>query len=120
MSYVLNLIKQWEINDLRGFDEFEDAHPEINDQRLYGFKELSFSAGVKDNSLIREKVTAEIFRMAGIPAAQTSFYKLYIDFGDGLKYCGIYAMVEVVDDTMLKTQLGEDAGNLIKNSVNFC
>ncbi|MCP9747304.1 CotH kinase family protein [Lacihabitans sp. CS3-21] len=101
------------------FDEFEDAHPEINDQRLYGFKELSFSAGVKDNSLIREKVTADIFRMAGIPAAQTSFYKLYIDFGDGLKYCGIYAMVEVVDDTMLKTQLGEDAGNIYKPESNF-
>lgn len=101
------------------FDEFEDAHPEINDQRLYGFKELSFSAGVKDNSLIREKVTADIFRMAGIPAAQTSFYKIYIDFGEGLKYCGIYTMVEVVDDTMLKKQLGEDAGNIYKPESNF-
>mgnify|MGYP001163335976 CR=1 FL=1 len=62
------------------FDEFEDQYPEIKNQRLYGFKDLSFSAAVKDNSLIREKVTADIFRMAGIPAAQTAFYKIYIYF----------------------------------------
>jgi spore coat protein H len=101
------------------FDQFEDIHPEINDQRLYGFKELSFSAGVKDNSLIREKVTADIFRMAGIPAAQTSFCKVYIDFGEGLKYCGVYTMVEVIDDTMVKKQYGEDAGNIYKPESNF-
>ena len=101
------------------FDEYEDKHPEIKNQRFYGFKELSFSAGVKDNSLIREKVTADIFRMAGIPSAKTSFCKIYIDFGDGLKYCGVYAMVEVVDDTMIKNQIGEDAGNIYKPESNF-
>lgn len=101
------------------FDKYEDSNPEIKNQRFYGFKELSFSAGVKDNSLIREKVTADIFRMAGIPAAQTSFYKVYIDFGDGLKYCGIYSMVEIIDDTMIKTQYGEDKGNIYKPESNF-
>ena len=94
------------------FDEFEDDHPEIKDQRLFGFKDVSFSAAVKDNSLIREKVTADIFRMAGIPAARTAFYKVYIDFGEGLKYCGIYAAGEVIDDTMVKYQFGEDNGNI--------
>lgn len=101
------------------FDEFEDDHPEIKNQRFYGFQDLSFSAGVKDNSLIREKVTADIFRMAGIPSAQTAFYKIYIDFGEGLKYCGIYTTVEVIDDTMIKTQFGEDNGNIYKPESNF-
>lgn len=101
------------------FDEYEDKYPEINDQRFYGFKDLSFSAAVKDNSLIREKVTADIFRMAGIPAAKTAFYKVYIDFGEGLKYCGIYTMVEVIDDTMLKDQFGEDKGNIYKPESFF-
>ncbi|MBK9933107.1 MAG: CotH kinase family protein [Cytophagaceae bacterium] len=101
------------------FDEFEDDHPEIKDQRLFGFKDVSFSAAVKDNSLIREKVTADIFRMAGIPAARTAFYKVYIDFGEGLKYCGIYAAVEVIDDTMVKDQFGEDNGNIYKPESNF-
>jgi spore coat protein H len=100
-------------------DEFEDKYPAINDQRFYGFKELSFSPGVNDNSLIREKVTADIFRMAGIPAARTTFTKLYIDFGEGLKYCGVYTMLEIVDDTMLKDQLGEEKGNIYKPESTF-
>ncbi len=96
------------------FDKFEDDYPQIKNQRFFGFKEFSLSPGFKDNSLIREKVTADIFRMAGIPAAQTAFYKVYIDFGSGLKYCGIYTLTEVVDDTMIKTQFGEESGNIYK------
>ncbi|WP_428653821.1 CotH kinase family protein [Runella sp.] len=100
-------------------DEFEDQYPEINDQRFYGFKEFSLSPAFKDNSLIREKVTADIFRMAGIPAAQTSFYKIYIDFGDGLKYCGVYTLLETIEDEMLKSQFGEKKGNVYKPESTF-
>lgn len=100
-------------------DEFEEQYPEILDQRFYGFKELSMSPAFKDNSLIREKVAADIFRMAGIPAAQTAFYKVYIDFGDGLKYCGVYTMLETIEDEMLKAQFGEDKGNVYKPESNF-
>jgi spore coat protein H len=57
--------------------------------------------------------------MAGIPSAQTSFYKVFIDFGAGLKYCGVYTMVEIVDDTMIKNQFGNDAGNLYKPESTF-
>jgi hypothetical protein len=100
-------------------DEFEDQYPEIQDQRFYGFKELSLSPAFKDNSLIREKVTADIFRMAGIPAAQTAFYKMYIDFGDGLKYCGVYTLLETIEDEMVKAQFGEDKGNVYKPESTF-
>lgn len=101
------------------FDEFEDDFPEIKNQRFYGFQELSFSPGFADNSLIREKVTADIFRLAGIPAAQTAFYRVTIDFGEGPKYCGVYTLVEVVDDTMVKDQFGEDKGNIYKPESNL-
>lgn len=100
-------------------DTFEDEHTSIKNQRFFGFKELSMSPGFKDNSLIREKVTADIFRMAGIPAAQTAFYKVYIDFGSGSKYCGVYTMCEVIDDTMIKKQFGEDKGNIYKPLSTF-
>lgn len=96
------------------FDKFEDVQPSVKNQKFYGFKELSFSPGVKDNSLIREKLGSDIFRMAGIPSAQSAFYKVYIDFGDGMKYCGIYCGLELPDDKMIIQQLGEDAGNLYK------
>ena len=88
-------------------------------QTLYGFKELSFSPAFQDNSLIREKVASDLFRDAGVPAARTSFCKVYIDFGSGSKYCGIYTSVEVVDDTMIKSQFGEDSGNIYKPESNF-
>lgn len=101
------------------FDEFEDTYPEINDQRFYGFKELSMSPGFGDASLIREKVAADIFRQAGVPAAQTAFYKVYIDFGAGRKYCGIYTMVEVIDDTMVESQYADKQGNIYKPESTF-
>jgi spore coat protein H len=101
------------------FDEFEDSIPAIKNQRFHGFKELSMSPGWSDPSLIREKVTADIFRLAGIPAARTAFYRVFIDFGEGAKYCGVYTMVEVIDDTMLEDQYGEERGNIYKPESNF-
>jgi spore coat protein H len=100
-------------------DEYEDTYPEIKDQRFYGFKEFSMSPAYADNSLIREKVVADIFRMGGVAAARTAFYRVYINFGDGAKYCGVYTMVEVIDDTMVKDQFGEKKGNIYKPESTF-
>jgi hypothetical protein len=81
---------------------------------MYGFKELSMAPGFSDGSLLRERLTAELFRMGGVPAARTAFYRVYIDFGDGPEYAGLYTMVEVIDDTMIENQFGEDEGNIYK------
>jgi spore coat protein H len=101
------------------FDKFEDQYPGIKNQHFYGFEELSFSPGAKDQSLIREKITADIFRLNGIAAPQTAFYKVFTDFGAGLKYCGVYCCVEVPEDNMVKSQLGEESGNMYKPESNF-
>ena len=98
------------------FDEFEDEYPEIDDQRFYGFKQLSLSSNFKDSSYLHEKVAADIFREAGVPAAQTAFYQVFVDYGEGPVYFGLYTMVEVVDDTVIKTQFDEDSGNVYKPS----
>lgn len=96
------------------FDEFEDRIPAIEDQRFHGFKELSFAPGHADASRLREKVASDLFRAAGVPAARTAFYRVYIDFGAGKRYCGVYTAVEVIDDTMIEDQFGEDRGNIYK------
>lgn len=96
------------------FDEFEDEYPEINDQRFYGFKQLSLSSNFSDNSFLREKAAADIFRESGVPAAQTAFYEVYLDYGEGSTYLGLYTMVEVVDDTLIETQFEDDSGNVYK------
>ncbi|MCL4239371.1 MAG: CotH kinase family protein [Anaerolineae bacterium] len=104
----------WKLPFKLDFDEFEDDYPEIKNQRFYGFKQLSFSSNWSDPSLLREKVTADIFREAGVPAAQTAFYAVYVDSGEGPLYFGLYTAVEVVDDTVIETQFADDSGNVYK------
>ena len=96
------------------FDEFENDYPEIKNQRFYGFKQLSFSSNFSDSSFLREKVTADIFRDAGVPSAQTAFYAVYLDNGSTVEYMGLYTAVEVVDDTVIETQFSDDSGNVYK------
>lgn len=96
------------------FDEFEDYYPEIDDQRFYGFKQLTLSSNFLDDSFLREKVTADIFRDAGIPSPHTAFYRVYVDYGEGSVYFGLYTMVEVVDDTVIEEQFEDDSGNVYK------
>ena len=100
------------------FDEFEDDYPEIKNQRFYGFQKLSFSNNFEDNSLLHEKVATDIFRDAGIKAPQTAYYRIYVDYGEGPVYFGLYTAVEIVEDTMLEDQFGSDEGNCYKPEGN--
>lgn len=97
------------------FDKWEDEFPEIQDQRFYGFKELSLSSNFNDASLMREKTASDLFRNFGVPAVQSAFYEIYIDEGDGnLQYYGVYTFLEIVDDTFLKEWFGSKSGNCYK------
>jgi spore coat protein H len=96
------------------FDEYEDEYPEINDQRFYGFQKLSFSNNFNDVSFLHEKVAADIFRDAGLKAPQTAYYQIFVDYGDGPIYFGLYTGVEIVEDAMLEEQFGSSEGNCYK------
>ena len=96
------------------FDEFEDDYPQIDDQRFFGFKKLSLKNNFDDESFLREKAAAEIFSKAGLAVSHTAFYTLYVDYGEGPQYFGLYTMVEEVDDTLIETQFPDDVGNLYK------
>ena len=96
------------------FDEFEDTYPAIENQRFYGFKQLNLGNNYNDNSFMREKVCADIFRNFGVPAARTSFCSVYLDRGNGTEYLGLYALVEEVDNTVPESQFSDDNGNLYK------
>jgi spore coat protein CotH len=100
-------------------DAFETEHPEVDNQRFFGFKELSLASNWSDPSYLREKVTHDIFREAGVPAPRTAFYRLYIDYGQGSTYFGLYAMAEIPDSPMLAIQFGDDSGNLYKPTSNW-
>ncbi|PMG31134.1 spore coat protein [Shewanella sp. 10N.286.52.C2] len=96
------------------FDEFEDDYPQIDNQRFYGFKKLSLKNNYDDESLLREKVAADVFKDAGLAVSHTAFYTLYVDHGDGPEYFGLYTLVEEVDDTVIDSQFASDDGNLYK------
>ncbi len=104
----------WKLPLRLNLDRFEDQYPQINNQRFYGFKELSLASNFDDESLLREKVVPEIFRDIGVAAPQTAFYRVYIDYGEGPIYFGLYTMVEIVDDTMIEDQFADDSGNIYK------
>ena len=96
------------------FDEFEDDYPQIDNQRFYGFKKLSLKNNYNDQSMLREKVAADIFRTAGLASSHTAFYTVYVDHGEGPRYFGLYTLVEEVDDTVIDTQFSDNDGNLYK------
>lgn len=100
------------------FDEFEDTYPAISDQRFYGFKQLNLNNNYDDNSALREKVGADLFRDFGLPAANTSFCAVYLDYGNGSKFMGLYTLVEEVDDTVIEKQFDDGNGNLYKPDGN--
>ena len=96
------------------FDKFEDEFPEIKNQRFYGFDELNLQGNYNDDSLLREMVVPSIFRESGVAAPCTAFYRLFVDYGEGPVYFGLYTMVEAVEDTVITTQFADDSGNLYK------
>ena len=97
-----------------GFDHYEDERPDLEDQRFHGFKKMTFSSGFKDDSLIRDKVGADVFREAGLPAARGAFAAVWVDHGEGPVYFGLYTMIEDPSNKMLDSQFDDDSGNLYK------
>lgn len=96
------------------FDEFEDDYPQINNQRFYGFKKLHLKNNYDDESMLREKVAGDVFRNAGLAASRSAFYTVYVDYGSGPTYFGVYTMVEDVEDTLLDDYFNDNNGNLYK------
>ena len=94
------------------FDQFENEYPEIENQRFYGFKQLSLANGFGDATFMRETMAYDLLEEAGLTAAATAFYEVTLDYGEGPVNLGLYVMIEVVDDTVVDRVFGEDSGNI--------
>lgn len=94
------------------FDEFEDEYPEIKNQRFYGFKQLSLANGFGDATFMRDALTYDLLEAAGLVAAETAYYEVVIDYGEGPVSLGLYTMIEVIDDTVVERFFGDDSGNI--------
>jgi len=96
------------------FDYYDDVYPELDDQRFHGFEELKFSSGFGDDSLVRDKVSADLFRAADVPAARGSLVEIHVDVGDGPVYWGAYTMFEDPCGELLDSWFDDDDGNCYK------
>ena len=112
-----SLTSGWRNGSLRlpfklDFDQFEDEYPEIENQRFHGFKQLSLSNAFGDATYMRDAITADVLAEAGLPAARTAHYEVVLDYGEGEKNLGLYVMIEVIDDTVVRRYFGDDSGNI--------
>ena len=74
-------------------------------------EKLNLLATVNDPSLMRSKLSHDLFRKYGIAAARTSYTRLYINN----EYRGVYLNVEHIDELMTSAYFdGQGDGNLYK------
>lgn len=92
------------------FDEFEDDFPEIKDQRFHGFRQLSLANNTGDPSAMREAIAYDLMEAAGLVAAETGFYEIILDRGAGRTSLGLYTVIEVIDDTVVRRAFKDSSG----------
>lgn len=112
-----SLTSAWSSSSLKlpfklDFDEWEDTYPAIDNQRFFGFQQLSFANGFSDATYLRETLTYDLMQDAGLVAGETAFYEVVLDYGEGPVSLGIYTAVEVIDDTVIENAFGDDSGNI--------
>ena len=97
------------------FDHFEDENQSISGQTFYGFSQLSLGNNFKDESFMHEKIATDVYEEFGVPVSKSAFYRIFVDFGEGSIYFGLYTMNEIVfDGPMLINQFGNNNGNCYK------
>lgn len=83
---------------------------EYEDQKLLGLDEFVINNMFSDASYMREYFSYHMFEQLEIQASQASFVNVYIN--DDLY--GFYLLVETIDDSFLKTNFGNNDGNLYR------
>ncbi len=114
-----SLMNSWEAGILKlpfrlELDEYEDDYPVTEDQRFYGFKELTAAPGYYDASYLHDTLTNWIYDGLGIPVARTAFWEVHVDVGNGSEFWGLYTVIEDPSDAMMDRVYGDDDGNLYK------
>jgi spore coat protein CotH len=78
------------------------------DQKFLGLKSVILRNNTQDASNMRERVSMLFFRRMEMKAEREAHARLYINS----EYAGLYTIVESIDKTWLKKNLGEDDGHL--------
>ncbi len=82
----------------------------IDGQDYDGLDKLNLNNCIGDPSMMREKLTLDLFNNMGLPSPRATFANIYLN--DTL--WGLYSVCEIVEGTFLKNRFGEKDGNLFK------
>jgi spore coat protein CotH len=84
------------------------------DQKFLELKSVILRNNIQDVSGMRERLSMEVFRRMGMIAEREAHARLYINNA----YVGLYTIVESLDKTFLKKNLGENDGHLYEYSFD--
>lgn len=95
-----------------------DMNEYVPDQAMLGISKLNFNNGFKDPTMLRECMSLEMYRNAGVNAPRCAYARINYDLGDGQgpRYWGLFTNIEQVDKTFLTDHFTAalNDGNLYK------
>lgn len=87
-----------------------DMNEYVDGQKLLNLKKLNLNNNFKDPTYMREYISYEVLRDAGLPAPRSAYVNLYING----ELHGLYSMVEQVDGEFLEQHFDSPEGDLYK------
>ncbi|MCB0519219.1 MAG: CotH kinase family protein [Lewinellaceae bacterium] len=89
-----------------------DLNEFVADNEYDGMSKFNLHNGACDPSMLRDFLSYNILRTAGVSAPRVSHCKVYFNG----QYWGLYSIIEQIDKTFLKNNFADDNGTLIKNT----
>lgn len=86
------------------FNTFEEGRD------FHGLEKMNLNAETNDPSLIRSKLSWELFRFMGVPCSRSNHILLYINDD----FYGVYVNIEHIDEKFVRSRFGTNDGNLYK------
>jgi spore coat protein CotH len=93
------------------FNEYQD------DLDFRGLKKVNLHNCATDPSMLREAISYQLFREAGVSCPLTGWSTVTTDVDGDVEAQGLYLVVEQVDKKFLRRSFGESEGLLIKPSA---
>ncbi|MBI5471852.1 MAG: CotH kinase family protein [Ignavibacteriae bacterium] len=82
----------------------------VRGRKFYGLEKLNLNSEHNDPSIIRAKLSWDLFAASGVKGSRAHHTRLYIN----TKYYGLYISVEHIDENFVLGRHGNNDGNLFK------
>lgn len=89
---------------------FKIKFKEFDGDKFVGLKKFNLKANNNDPSQLREHISLQLYREAGVAAARSHYTKVFLNG----EYMGLYLNVEQIDDEFLDSRYDTEDGNLYK------